>query len=88
MSTTSDQLGKQAMAVKKDLEEMGETVRDAAQEKVGQVRENVSQYYAQGHDAVHDLACSAKDFFRERPLQSVLIAAGIGWLFGRLGKRG
>jgi ElaB/YqjD/DUF883 family membrane-anchored ribosome-binding protein len=88
MSTTTDQLGKQAMEVTKDLREMGNIVRDAAQEKVGEVRENASELYAQGRDNVHDLACAVEQFLRERPFQSVLIAAGIGWLLGRLGKRG
>ena len=39
MSTTSDQLGKQAKEVTEDLQKMGGTVRDAAQEKLGQVGE-------------------------------------------------
>ncbi len=88
MSTTSDQLGKQAMEVTKDLREMSNIARDAVQEKVGEVRENVSEYYQQGRDNVHDLACSVEQFLRERPFQSVLIAAGVGWLLGRLWKRG
>jgi len=88
MSTTSDQLGKQAMEVTKDLREMGNIARDAVQEKVGQVRENVSEYYQQGRENAHDLACSAEQFLRKRPFQSVLIAAGVGCLLGRLWKRG
>jgi ElaB/YqjD/DUF883 family membrane-anchored ribosome-binding protein len=87
MSTTTDRLGKQAMEVKKDLQEMGETVRDAAQEKLGQVGEKASEYFEQGRDKVHGVACACEQFLRERPLRSVLMAAGIGWLLGRFWKR-
>ena len=83
MSTTSDRLGKQAKEVTEDLQEMGGTVRDAAQEKLGQVGEKASEYYEQGRDKVHGVACACEQFLRERPLKSVLIAAGIGWLLGR-----
>ena len=53
MATTTDQLGKQAMEVKEDLQEMGETVKHAAQEKLGQVGETASEYCEQGRDKVH-----------------------------------
>jgi ElaB/YqjD/DUF883 family membrane-anchored ribosome-binding protein len=86
MSTTGD-LGKQALEVKQDLQEMGETVRDAAQEKLGQMGEKASVYYEQGRDKAHGVACACEQYLRERPLQSVLVAAGVGWLLGRFGKR-
>ena len=88
MTTASDRLGKQAMEVKKDLEEMGGAVRDAAQEKLGQVGERAAEYCEQGRDKVHGAACACEQFLRQRPLTSVLLAAGIGWLLGRFWKRG
>jgi ElaB/YqjD/DUF883 family membrane-anchored ribosome-binding protein len=87
MSTTSDQLKKQAKNVTEGFEEMGETVRDAVQEKLGQVRENASEYYEQERDKVHGVACACEQYLRERPLRSVLVAAGIGWLIGRFWMR-
>ena len=86
-TTTSNRLGKQAKEVTEDLQKMGQTVRDAAQEKLGQVGEQAAQYYEQGRDKVHDVTCVCTEFLRERPLMSVLIAAGIGWLLGRFWKR-
>jgi len=88
MSITSNQLGKQAMEVTKDIREMGNIAKDAVEEKVEQVRDSASDLYAQGRDRIHDVSCSVAHFLRERPFQSVLIAAGIGWLLGRFGKRG
>ncbi len=86
MSTTSDQLGKQAKEVTEELQKIGETVRDAAREELGQLGEKAGEYCEQGRDKVHGVACACEQFLRERPLRSVLIAAGIGWLLGRFWK--
>ena len=87
MSTTSDRLGNQAMEVKQDLLDMGQTVRDAAQEKLGQVGEKASEYYEQGRDSIHGVASACEQFVRQRPLRAVLIAVGVGWLLGFLWQR-
>ena len=87
MTTSSNRLGKQATKVKKDLEQMGETAKDIAEEQFEQVGEIASEYYEQGRDKVHGVACACEQFIRERPLRSVLMAAGIGWLLGRVWKR-
>jgi ElaB/YqjD/DUF883 family membrane-anchored ribosome-binding protein len=88
MSTTSDQLGKQVKEVTEDLQKIGGTVRDAAQEKLGQVGEKASQYCEQGQEKVHGVACQCEQFLRQKPLTCVLLAIGIGWLLGRFWKRG
>jgi ElaB/YqjD/DUF883 family membrane-anchored ribosome-binding protein len=87
MSTTSERLGKQATAMTKDLEEMSETARAAAQEKLAQVGERASELCAEGRDKVHGLACACEQYISQRPLRSVLTAAGIAWLLGRFWKR-
>ncbi|MGO9110974.1 MAG: YqjD family protein [Thermoguttaceae bacterium] len=86
MSNTTDQFGKQAKEVTEDLQQMGRTVRDAAQAKLGQVGEKAAEYSEQAQDKLHGLACACEQFVRERPLRSVLMAAGIGWLLGRFWK--
>lgn len=87
MSIMSSRIGKNAKEVTEDIEEMGETVRDAAQEKLDQAADKAVEYYEQGRDKVHGVACRCERFLHERPLASVLIAAGIGWLLGRFWKR-
>ena len=84
MSTTSDRLGDQAMVVTKDIQELGGIARDAAQEKLGQLREQASGYYQQGQDQVQGVVRAFEESVRQRPLKSVLIAAGVGLLLGRL----
>ena len=83
MSKTTDQLGKQAKEVTEDLREMGETVREAAQEKLAQVGERASECCEQGRDKVHGVACACEQFLGQRPLMSVLLAVGVGLLLGR-----
>jgi len=87
VSTTSARLGKQAKEVTEDIQKMGGTVRHAAQEKLGQIREEAAEYREQGRDRVHAVASVCEQFFRQRPLTSVLLAAGVGVLLGRFWKR-
>jgi len=86
MSNTTDQFGKQVSEVTEDLQQMGRTVRDATQEKLGQAGEKAAVYGEQARDQLHGVACACEQFVRERPLRSILMAAGIGWLFGRFWK--
>jgi ElaB/YqjD/DUF883 family membrane-anchored ribosome-binding protein len=87
MCNTSDQLGKQAKEVTEDIEQMGGAVRDAARAKLGEVGDKAAEYCEQARDKVHGVACICEQFIRERPLRSVLMAAGIGWLLGRFWNR-
>jgi ElaB/YqjD/DUF883 family membrane-anchored ribosome-binding protein len=85
--STSGRLGAQAQEASKDLKEMGDIVSDAAQEKLEQVRENANECYQHGRDKVHGVESAFEQYIRERPLKSVLIAAGIGLLVGRFWMR-
>ena len=87
MSTTKDRLGAQANELSEDLKEMGGVARDAAQQKLKEVRENAAEYYERGRDNVHGVLCNFEQYVRERPVRSVLTAAGIGLLFGRFWMR-
>jgi ElaB/YqjD/DUF883 family membrane-anchored ribosome-binding protein len=87
MSTTTNRLGSKVTKVKEDLQEVGGTVRNAAQEKLGEAGEKAAEYCEQGRDKVHGIACACEQYLRARPLTSVLVAAGVGWLLGRSWKR-
>jgi ElaB/YqjD/DUF883 family membrane-anchored ribosome-binding protein len=75
------------MKVNKDLQGMGNTVGDAAEEQLAQVGEKASEYLEGGRDNVHGVAYACKQFIRQRPLGSALAAAGIGRLVGHFRKR-
>lgn len=87
MSTTSEGLGEQAKEVTEDVRKMGETVRDAAQEKLEQAGDMAVECCRQGREKVHGVACACEQFVQQRPLRSVLVAVGIGWVLGRFWKR-
>jgi ElaB/YqjD/DUF883 family membrane-anchored ribosome-binding protein len=87
MSTTTDQLGNEAKAVARDLQSMGGTVTGAAQEKLGQLRENASEYREQGLDKLRHAKRNVGHFLGGLPIGSVLIAAAIGLLLGRFWPR-
>ena len=87
MATTSDRLEKQTMKVKKDLQQLGAAAKDVAEDQLEQIGDIASEYYDQQRDKIHGVACACEQYVRERPLRSVLMAAGIGWLLGRVWKR-
>ena len=87
MSTTNEKLGQQVKQVTEDLRAMGGTVRDAAQEKLEQAAQSASQCCEQGRAKAHGPACACEQFLRTKPLTSVLLAAGVGWLLGRFWNR-
>ena len=66
MSITSDRLGAKANAVSNDLKEMGGIVKDAAQEKLEQVRESLRGDHGGNWDKLHELAA------RESSLSTLL----------------
>jgi ElaB/YqjD/DUF883 family membrane-anchored ribosome-binding protein len=84
---TNAGLRNQAQQVTKDLQDLGGAAKGAAQEKLGELREIASEYCEQGRDKVHGIACACEQFLQQRPLTSVLLAAGVGWLLGRFWKR-
>jgi ElaB/YqjD/DUF883 family membrane-anchored ribosome-binding protein len=73
--------------VRDRAQEAGAQVRDKAQEMVRQGEEIASDYYQQGRQQMEAVENTLEDGIRAKPLQSVLIAAGIGMLLGLVLKR-
>ena len=82
--STSDKLREQAGVVRDDLGQLGRLAKDATKEKLGDAKERASDYYDKGKIKAEQLEEQLVDQIRKKPLQSVLIAAGIGALFGLL----
>jgi ElaB/YqjD/DUF883 family membrane-anchored ribosome-binding protein len=61
--------------------------RDAAAEKIGQIRDHANDYYESGKQRAQEWEQGLEDYVREKPIQSLLIAAGVGMLLGVLWKR-
>jgi ElaB/YqjD/DUF883 family membrane-anchored ribosome-binding protein len=71
------------MQVRQTANEVSAQVSETAR----QVGETASQYYAQGRETMGDVERYLEDNIRAKPLQSVLIAAGVGLVLALLYKR-
>jgi ElaB/YqjD/DUF883 family membrane-anchored ribosome-binding protein len=68
-------------------EERGTEMRDQAQELIAQGKEVAAEYYEEGRNQVLAWQQQLENQVREKPLQSLLVAAGVGLLFGLLRRR-
>jgi ElaB/YqjD/DUF883 family membrane-anchored ribosome-binding protein len=68
-------------------EERGTERHDQAQELIAQGKEIATEYYEEGRNQVLAWQQQLENQVREKPLQSLLVAAGVGLLFGLLRRR-
>jgi ElaB/YqjD/DUF883 family membrane-anchored ribosome-binding protein len=68
-------------------EETGQEIRGQAQELIAQGKEVAAEYYEEGRNQVLAWQQQLEYQVREKPLQSLLMAAGVGLLFGLLRRR-
>ena len=68
-------------------EETGKERDDQAQALMTQGKEVVAEYYEEGRNQVLAWQQQLEYQVREKPLQSLLVAAGVGLLFGLLRRR-
>ena len=80
-------VGEAATQVGQNLRDLGGQVRDMASERYTQLRDQASQYYEQGRERAREWEENLEQYVQEKPLQAVLIAAGVGVLLGLLWKR-
>lgn len=64
-----------------------ETGKDRAQEYLETGRERAQEYYEMGRERAMEYEQQVENYIREKPLQSVLIAAGVGAVLGFLLRR-
>jgi ElaB/YqjD/DUF883 family membrane-anchored ribosome-binding protein len=69
------------------MQETGREVRRQVQDLATQGKEVAAEYYEEGRERVLAWQQQLEHQVREKPLQSLLIAAGIGLLFGLLKRR-
>jgi len=84
---SSPGLGDSASQAAQSVRNLGENVRDAASEKFNDLRDQARDYYEQGRDRAREWEQGLEDYVQEKPIQSLLIAAGVGMLFGFLWRR-
>jgi len=77
--------------VKETVQAAGTQVKDTVQDMGTQAKETMqaagTQVYEQGRESLQDLNRTIEGQIRQRPLQALLVAGGIGVLFGILWQR-
>jgi len=81
------QLRETAQQVQENLRNLGSQVRDTATQQYGQLRDQATQYYEQGRQRATEMEQSLEQYVQEKPIQALMIAAGVGMLLGVLWKR-
>ena len=80
-------VGEAATQVGQNLRDLGGQVRDMATERYSQLKDQASEYYESGRERAREWEENLEQYVQEKPLQAVLIAAGVGVLLGLLWKR-
>lgn len=83
MIDTAPQDGPQTRKLTEELGTLRDIARDAVLEKLDELRGSAADYCEQGRDKTQLFQRSLEQHIQERPLKSILIAAGIGLLLGR-----
>jgi ElaB/YqjD/DUF883 family membrane-anchored ribosome-binding protein len=68
-------------------QEKGSQIKEGAQEAIQQVGKSASELAEMSRDTMNQVGEGIEDRIRTKPLQSVLVAAGVGLLLGLLWKR-
>src|SRR5690349_11771063 len=80
-------IGQAAAQVGQNIRDMGTQARDMASERYNQLRDQAQNYYEQGRQRATEWEQGLESYVQEKPIQAVLIAAGVGVLLGLLWKR-
>ena len=80
-------LKESAAQVGENLRNLGSQVRDQATQQYDQLRTQASEYYEQGRQRAMDMEQNLEQYVQEKPIQALLMAAGVGLLLGILWKR-
>lgn len=69
------------------LKEAGHEAKVAATEQIGHMADQAGDYYRRGKERAMEWEGTLEDCVRERPIRSLLIAAGVGLLLGAVWRR-
>jgi ElaB/YqjD/DUF883 family membrane-anchored ribosome-binding protein len=76
-----------ASEVGQNLRNLGSQVRDQASQQYEQMRQQANDYYEQGRQRAMEMEQNLEEYVQEKPIQALLIAAGVGMLLGLLWRR-
>ena len=76
-----------AAEVTQNLQDFGSHVSEAAHQKYGEVKDRAADYYNRSKETAQEWEQSLESYVQEKPLQAVLIAAGVGLIVGLIWRR-
>jgi ElaB/YqjD/DUF883 family membrane-anchored ribosome-binding protein len=79
---TGEQLRQKAGEVRESIGEMGGIAKEAAREKLGELRETATHAYQRGRERAGEAVKGVEHYIQEQPIKSLLMAAGLGLLVG------
>jgi ElaB/YqjD/DUF883 family membrane-anchored ribosome-binding protein len=82
-----EDLKDKAAEVGENVRKMGSQVSDAAREKYEDLRSRASDYFEQGKEKAQEWEEDVESYIKSRPIQALLIAAGVGVVLGMLWRR-
>lgn len=82
-----DSVSETAGQVRERAAAMFETGKEKAQQYLQQGRESASEYLHEGADKAKEFEQQVEQYIRQKPIQSVLMAVGVGVVLGALLKR-
>src|ERR1700683_1308903 len=70
-----------------NLREIGEHGQGVAQDNYEQIKDRAAKYYETGREKAEEWEEQVVRYVKNKPIQSMLIAAGVGMLLGRYWSR-
>jgi ElaB/YqjD/DUF883 family membrane-anchored ribosome-binding protein len=86
-SGAAEQLREKAGEAAAKLHDIGSKAADAAHEQYDRLRDTAGEYFQDGRDRARQWREGLEEFVQEKPIKSLLIAAGVGMLFGFIWRR-
>ena len=81
-----EEFSKHAEQLRVKASELGDVTKDLASDTFDYISKNAGEYYKQGVDGARKMEKTIEGKIKDKPLQSVLVAAGIGLVLGALWK--
>jgi len=85
--SATDELKEKAVEIGQNVREMGGQLGDVAREQYENLKDQATGYYKKGRKKASALEEEFESYIQEKPVQSLLIAAGVGLLIGMFWRR-
>ncbi len=83
-ASSTDELRQHVKTVREDLGQLGRAATNVAREKLDEAKRHADEHLDQGKQKASEIEDQLEEYIRNKPLKSVLIAAGAGALIGYL----